>query len=265
VACAGGDQAFLKTNVPAALPQLLAEADGLAALARVAPATLRIPRVLGKGLAAGQALLLLSWLDLDAPAATASRWQQLGRALAQLHGAGLAAGPGADRFGWEHDNYIGSTPQPNAWLSDWAPFFVQRRLQPQLRLAAASGLAFRHVESLLERVQRELAPHRPDPVLVHGDLWCGNAGLLVDSEADGALYDPAVYRGDREVDLAMAGLFGGFPAAFFQGYQQQWRLPSGAEKRCQIYNLYHLLNHANLFGGSYRNQAQQCIDRLVHC
>lgn len=262
VACADGAFAFLKTNAAAALPRLQAEADGLAALASFAPGSLRLPLVLGSGVVASQALLLLSWLELDA-AASAGRWQQLGRALAQLHQNSIGAGPGAGRFGWQHDNFIGSSPQRNGYRADWAAFFLEQRLQPQLRQAAASGLAFRGVDALLERVADRLGSHRPAPVLVHGDLWSGNAGLLRDPAVCGAIYDPAVYRGDREVDLAMARLFGGFPPAFFSGYEQEWPLPAGAAARWPIYDLYHLLNHANLFGGGYRQQVQHCIDGLL--
>ena len=103
--------------------------------------------------------------------------------------------------------------------------------------------------------------HGAEPCLVHGDLWAGNGALLVDGR--GAIFDPAVYWGDREVDLAMAHLFGGFPACFFAGYEGRWPLPPGHRQRREIYNLYHLLNHANLFGGGYWRQAQASIDALL--
>ena len=167
----------------------------------------------------------------------------------------------AAAFGWPQANFIGSGPQPNGWDPDWGRFFVQRRLAPQLELLARGGSPLERAESLLAWAADQLAEHRPEPALVHGDLWSGNAALTADGR--GAIFDPAVYRGDREVDLAMAQLFGGFPAAFFDGYNAEWPLPADHRRRIALYNLYHLLNHANLFGGSYRLQCQASIDRLL--
>jgi fructosamine-3-kinase len=113
---------------------------------------------------------------------------------------------------------------------------------------------------LLEALPAWLGRHQPEPCLVHGDLWGGNAGLLAAGGA--AIFDPAVYRGDREVDLAMARLFGGFPATFFGGYQQEWPLPAGHQGRVELYNLYHLLNHANLFGGGYWQRSAASVEAL---
>jgi fructosamine-3-kinase len=189
----------------------------------------------------------------------AGQWRALGAALAALHRHSLG---GATRYGWNRDNYIGAGPQPNGWCSDWGRFFVERRLKPQLDWLASNGGALRGSEELLRRVPEWLAGHDAQPCLVHGDLWSGNAALTVDGA--GAVFDPAVYRGDREVDLAMARLFGGFPPSFFQGYEQEWPLPSGHRSRVSLYNLYHLLNHANLFGGSYQQQAQASLDGLLN-
>jgi fructosamine-3-kinase len=257
---ADGRVLFLKTNRASALPLLQAEASGLWALASVAPADLQVPRPLAVGRAGDQALLLLPWLELTG-AGDSRAWLQLGRALARLHRASLGTGPGQGRFGWSHDNAIGATPQPNGWWQGWGPFFCQQRLGHQLRLAAARGQAYRDSERLLALAMDRLQAHACQAVLVHGDLWSGNAALI--SGGGGALFDPAVYRGDREVDLAMARLFGGFPEAFFEGYEAEWPLPVEAHGRQDLYNLYHLLNHALLFGGGYRHQAQQCIDRLL--
>ena len=127
--------------------------------------------------------------------------------------------------------------------------------------AAQRGCPFARSEALLERAGELLADHGCSPVLVHGDLWSGNAALLADGT--GAVFDPAAYWGDREVDLAMARLFGGFPEAFFAGYQGSWPLPADWPQRLELYNLYHLINHANLFGGGYQAQAQDVIDRLL--
>lgn len=257
---ADGRALFLKTNRASALPLLQAEASGLRALAAVAPDDLQVPMPLAVGRAGDQALLLLPWLDLTA-AGDSRAWQQLGRSLARLHRASLANGPGQGRVGWDHDNWIGATPQPNGWWPSWGAFFCQQRLGHQLRLAAVKGQPYRNSEALLALALERLEHHSCQAVLVHGDLWSGNAALV--SGGAGALFDPAVYRGDREVDLAMARLFGGFPEAFFAGYEADWPLPADTHSRVELYNLYHLLNHALMFGGGYRHRAQDCIDRLL--
>ncbi|MEI8252100.1 MAG: fructosamine kinase family protein [Synechococcus sp. ELA057] len=263
--CGDGTLLFAKGGEASALPLLALEADGLAALAQAAAGSgLTIPAVLALERIGDQALLLLEWLDLAAGGTTAD-WWQLGASLARLHRASLErpCAPG-DRldgvYGWHRDNAIGRTPQANGWLGDWAEFVLQRRLEPQLRMLQQKGTPLRRGEQLLERARQLLAGHQPEPVLVHGDLWAGNASL---TSAGGAVFDPAVYRGDREVDLAMAQLFGGFPPAFFSGYQQSWPLPADHGSRVSLYNLYHLLNHANLFGGGYHAQAQACADSLL--
>jgi len=255
-----GRRLFAKTNQAAALPWLEAEAEGLRALAAVAPSDLTVPEPLLCGRIADQAVLVMPWLDLGSSAGV-EPWQQLGRSLAQLHRRSLTAGVGQGRFGWGQDNVIGSNRQPNGWSADWADFFVEQRLGYQLRLAARSGLSLNGAEQLLCAVRTWLRAHAPDPALVHGDLWSGNAALL--SGGGATLFDPAVHRADREVDLAMARLFGGFPRAFFDGYHQEWPLPDGHSQRVEVYNLYHLLNHANLFGGGYQQQAQQSINALL--
>jgi fructosamine-3-kinase len=262
---ADGSRLFAKTGPAAtAMPLLEAEVDGLAALAAVAdPSRLAVPSPLALGTVAGEAVLVLPWLEL---AGESDGWRGLGAALADLHRRSLA-GPlgagdrGAAAFGWACDNRIGSTPQENGWLEDWGLFFVRRRLGPQLeRLSRRSG-PLPGAELVLERAQGWLGRHHPEPCLVHGDLWSGNAGPLADGR--GAIFDPAIHRADREVDLAMARLFGGFPAAFFAGYEAEWPLPDGHRKRIYLYNLYHLLNHANLFGGSYGGQAIRLMERLL--
>jgi len=264
---ADGRQWFLKSNGAEALPLLLAEAEGLRALARWARPPLLVPAPLGVGLLAGQALLLLPWLVLSSASgssgsgASGDGWFGVGVGLADLHRASAESGTSKGRFGWSRDNVIGSNPQINSWDNDWGRFFVDWRLAPQLRWAADQGQKLRGAKQLLELVPHWLGGHQVKPALVHGDLWSGNAALL--ASGGGALFDPAVYWGDREVDLAMAQLFGGFPKAFFAGYESSWPLEPGAQDRVASYNLYHLLNHANLFGGGYWFQAQSCIDGLL--
>ena len=263
LALADGRRLFAKTGpVSSALTLLEAEADGLAALAAAAdPQRLAVPTPLALGVVAGQAVLVLPWLEL-----AGGDWRGLGAALADLHRRSLA-GPlregdrGATAFGWPQDNRIGASPQANGWLEAWGEFFMERRLAPQLERLARAGHPLPGADALLARTPDWLAGHRPEPCLAHGDLWSGNAGVLADGR--GAIYDPAVHRADREVDLAMAQLFGGFPAAFFEGYAGEWPLPDNHRQRVDLYNLYHLLNHANLFGGAYTAQAGRLIARLL--
>jgi len=263
-----GGRLFAKTNSLEALPLLEAEAEGLEALACAAAGTdLRVPAPLAVGVAGSQAVLVLPWLELAGSASGAAdgAWRQLGAALASLHRNSLkrpcTPGDRPGRFGWPRDNAIGAGPQPNGWLESWGRFFAERRLAPQLeRLERRLG-ALRGGQALLERVPDWLDGHGADPCLVHGDLWSGNAAL--DRGGHGVIFDPAVHRADREVDLAMARLFGGFPAPFFAGYEAAWPLPGSHRRRVPLYNLYHLLNHANLFGGSYADQAQAVIAELL--
>lgn len=266
---ADGSRLFAKTNGASSLPLLEAEADGLQALAAAAGEEgPRVPVPLACGLAGPSAVLVLPWLDLESgrSAAHGPQWHRLGAALAGLHRHSLTRSCVVeDRvgtvFGWPRDNVIGAFPQRNGWDDDWGRFFVERRLAPQLEHLARSGTPLRQAPSLLERAGQWLAEHQPEPCLVHGDLWSGNAAITAGGQ--GAIFDPAVYRGDREVDLAMARLFGGFPEAFFEGYEAAWPLPAGHRFRRDLYNLYHLLNHANLFGGSYLGQCQASIDTLL--
>jgi fructosamine-3-kinase len=263
---ASGAQLFAKLNSRSALAMLQAEADGLRALAAVVADSREAMPSLPEPLAVGefdhQALLVLSWLELSGRSGPGG-WCDLGAALARLHQQSRSQNAGRG-FGFPRDNFIGATPQFNGWRADWGRFFSERRLAPQLALLGHRGVEPEGHSGLLERVVEQLAGHQPEPVLVHGDLWSGNAGLLV--QGGGALFDPAVYWADREVDLAMARLFGGFPPAFFDGYDSTWPLPAGSARRVDLYNLYHLLNHANLFdggwGGGYGRQAEAVIRRL---
>jgi fructosamine-3-kinase len=147
-------------------------------------------------------------------------------------------------------------------MDRWPAFFRDRRLAPQLALAAHNGFTTLQApgQRLLEVIPA-LLPHEPPPSLLHGDLWGGN--WLADARGEPIIFDPAVYHGDREADLAMTRLFGGFGRAFYEAYQGAWPLPPGSQMRTELYNLYHVLNHANLFGGSYANQASSMIEHLL--
>jgi protein-ribulosamine 3-kinase len=244
---------FVKVGPLSVLPMLTAEAQGLAAIQ--ATQAIRVPSVLALGEAEQQAYLCLEWLDLH-PASGRSH-ALLGEQLAVLHRVH------SDRFGFSTDNFIGSTPQANAYCATWTQFFRERRLQPQLELAASNGADAHCIDRGRALAQRldALLDTRPLASLVHGDLWGGNWGVT----ADGApvIFDPAVYHGDRETDLAMTRLFGGFDAAFYAAYEAVWPLPAGARTRFKLYNLYHVLNHYNLFGGGYLAQARTMIEQLL--
>ncbi|NEO89146.1 MAG: phosphotransferase [Moorea sp. SIO3G5] len=164
------------------------------------------------------------------------------------------------KFGWNQNNTIGSTPQVNQWMSDWVEFFVEYRLGYQFQLARRRSGHFPKQNQLLAVVPK-LLDHQPQPSLVHGDLWGGNAAITMAGEP--VIFDPATYVGDREVDIAMTELFGGFPAAFYRGYNEVWPLEQGYKRRKNLYNLYHILNHFNLFGSGYESQANRMIDQIL--
>jgi fructosamine-3-kinase len=167
-------------------------------------------------------------------------------------------------FGWYRDNTIGSTPQSNAWQDDWVTFLRERRLGYQLELAAENGFRGRlqqRGEVLLDALGEFFTTYRPVPSLLHGDLWAGNR--TADEHGRPVIFDPAVYYGDREADVAMTRLFGGFGAGFYRAYEANWALDDGAGARTDLYNLYHVLNHLNLFGEGYLARALAMLDRLL--
>ncbi|HEX8962740.1 MAG TPA: fructosamine kinase family protein [Rhodocyclaceae bacterium] len=244
---------FIK-RVPAAdAARLDAEAAGLAALR--ATGAVRVPEVLGRGGDARESWLVLERLELHG--LDRASGAALGHALAQLHRTR------GGQFGWSAPNFIGLAPQDNTPDDSWPLFYGRRRLLPQLLKARSNGLERVYVdkgERLAERVAAFFVGDHPAPSLLHGDLWSGNAGRLPDGTP--VIFDPAVYYGDREADVAMAELFGGFPESFYAAYREAWPLSEGFETRKTLYNLYHILNHFNLFGAGYLGQAKRMIDRL---
>lgn len=251
---AGGTRFFAKLATAAQLPVFEAEVDGLAALA--ASASLCTPAVLACGAAEGHAFLVLEHLEL-APLQSAADGTRFAEALVALH-----RDTGA-RFGWPRDNFIGRTPQHNGERDNWARFVVEQRLRPQFALARDKGFDAelqRQGERLFERVPALFLDYRPQPSLLHGDLWHGNAAVLADGTP--VVFDPAVHRGDRESDLAMSELFGGFPSAFYAAYRRAWPLHEDYERRKLLYSLYHVLNHLNLFGRAYLREALRLTTRL---
>jgi fructosamine-3-kinase len=249
----GQGPVFLKTNTADAGWMLAAEADGLAALA--AAGALRVPAVLGHGEAEGSAWLALEWLELRAPSAESEA--ALGAGLARQH-----AEPGP-HFGWRRDNAIGASPQANTPHDDWGEFFTRRRIGAQLELGRCNGLPAALLAQgarLVERIPQLLAGREVAPALLHGDLWGGNRAA--DAAGGPVVFDPAVHYGDPECDLAMTRLFGGFDRAFYDAYDAVLPPAPGWQQRLPLYQLYHVLNHANLFGGGYVRQAGALMDAI---
>jgi fructosamine-3-kinase len=245
---------FVKVAPVARAAALAAEAEALGELA--AARAIRVPAVLGRGTTGANAFLALEWIEFGR--ARPGTEAGLGEQLARLHGVTAA------RFGWHRENTIGANAQRNAWTADWVEFFARQRIGFQLDLAERGGHGGRWLERgrrLVEQLPALLAGHRPPPSLLHGDLWGGN--WAADASGAPVIFDPATYYGDREADLAMTRLFGGFGREFYAAYESAWPLDAGAEARRDLYNLYHVLNHLNLFGGGYRGQAEAMIERLL--
>lgn len=254
VAGDGAQCYFVKLDANARLPAFSAEADGLAALS--ATGCVRTPAVFGCEQDEHHAFLILEHLDLR-PVSSPEDGARFGEALAALHRCE------GEHFGWASDNYLGASPQINTPGDNWSRFVIERRLRPQFDLARRNGYGGelqRSAERLLERIPALFLDYRPRPSLVHGDLWHGNAGMLPDGSP--VLFDPAIHYGDRESDLAMAELFGGFPTAFHTAYRRALPLNEGYEQRKLLYSLYHILNHLNLFGRGYLGEATRLVARL---
>jgi fructosamine-3-kinase len=249
-----GDRAyFVKLNQASQIAMFEAEAAGLREIWETR--TIRVPQPICYGTEGATGYLVLEWIELDRR--NSQSWETMGHHLAALHRTTSGSG-----FGWQRSNTIGSTPQPNPWTNDWREFWVNQRIGFQLRLANRRGGHFPRQEQLLRAIPDLLANHHPQPALVHGDLWSGNAAISAAGEP--VIFDPATYYGDREVDVAMTELFGGFPPEFYRGYNQAFPLDGGYKRRKTLYNLYHILNHYNLFGGSYEYQANQMIEQLLN-
>jgi fructosamine-3-kinase len=249
----GSGRIFLKTGPVAAIDMFAAEAEGLSEIALAN--ALRVPEVLAVGETSSTAFLALEWLPFERPGKACE--ERLGQQLAAMHRTT------ADRFGWHRDNTIGLTPQHNPWSAEWVAFFREHRLGYQLELAATNGYRGELEQEgarLLQRLPSLFENYRPLPSLLHGDLWGGNWAA---SGGEPVIFDPAVYYGDRETDLAMTRLFGGFGRAFYDAYEAAWPLQPGSARRQELYQLYHVLNHLNLFGGGYRGRALALIRSLV--
>jgi len=250
----GQDPVFLKMNRPERIAMFESEMLGLKLLR--ATGVIRVPRPYGVGQVDGCSMLVMEGIELRTQAGPSGQ-STLGKKLANLHGTGSPNG----KFGAAFDNYIGATEQANSWNDSWADFFVENRLRFQMQLAAQNGRPFSQAERLLDRVHQMLSIHQPVPSLLHGDLWSGNVGF--DEQGSPVIFDPATYYGDAECDMAFTSVFGGFTDDFYRAYREIRHSPENEEILHQIYNLYHILNHWNLFGGGYGEQAGQMMDRIL--
>mmetsp|Transcript_101940 Transcript_101940/g.207183 ORF Transcript_101940/g.207183 Transcript_101940/m.207183 type:complete len:386 (-) Transcript_101940:665-1822(-) len=254
---------------------LRAEYEGVKAMADTS--TIRVPAPIafgthGESASNSRAFALFEYLEFCG--AGPNGQFELGVALARMHRAGVSPN-GGKPFGFPVDNTIGATFQPNLpWHSDWADFWDEHRLGHMLKLTSnAGGCSGEQIAALRAKTRELLSPESRggDPVvasIVHGDLWGGNKGFCRDPSAPSGIaptvFDPASYYGDREVDVAMTYLFGGFTGDFYQGYESVWPLSEGHEKRRTVYNLYHILNHDVLFGGGYVRQARGMIEQILN-
>ena len=245
-----GSIAFLKWNQNAQEDMFKVEAKGLGLL-RTANTNLSIP----KTLAISEKYLLLDWIQEDGGKPDSSH--AFGVELAKLHSKSNSS------FGLDHDNFIGKLKQSNTYHSNWPDFFALERIEPQVKMGVESGKLTRSLLRDIEQLYKKLGSifPREEPALLHGDLWSGNFMFTKSGEA--SIYDPAVYFGHREMDLSMTRLFGGFSSDFYNGYNDQFPLEPGFEDRVTLCNLYPILVHANLFGGSYCRQAENIVKNYV--
>lgn len=243
---------FVKLNRPGRMSMLQAEAFGLERLGQAK--RLRVPKVVACGAGSHNAYLVLEWLNLRP--LDDRGMARLGAQLADLHRVT------EQQFGWGRDNTIGTTPQANRWETDWVAFFRERRLAPMLVSVEGINPALAELgRPVMARIERLFDHYRPVPSLLHGDLWQGNVSM--DERGAPVIFDPAIYFGDRETDLAMTELFGGLSPAFYAEYQKAWPLDEGYARRRDLYQLYHILNHVILFGSAYVTSAHRLLQRLL--
>lgn len=243
---------FVKTNRKELAFMFVAEEKGLEAL--YASNSIKVPEPISYGVSGQECYFIMEWLNLHGQ----PKGDLFGSKMAELHRVTH------EKFGFIMDNSIGSTPQLNSWSDNWIEFWQQHRLGYQLQLAKQNGLKSRFIEKgwlLSESTPLFFNTYHPVASLLHGDLWSGNWGA--DEAGVPVIFDPATYYGDREADLAMMELFGHPGRAFYNAYQEAFPLDEGFSIRKTFYNLYHILNHANMFGGGYASQAETMIDRLL--
>lgn len=246
-----GEVYFAKANSAGFLRLFEAEAKALTEIASTR--TVRVPDPVCHGISGDRSFLVMEFLETSRDGGSAQR--KLGQDLARLHRMEQP------HFGWKIDNAIGATNQPNPASDDWIEFYREHRLIHQFELAQKKGQFFQGIELLLERLPNFFSEYKPIPSLLHGDLWGGN--FACDTEGQPYVFDPASYYGDREADIAFTYMFGGFSTEFYKSYEEIFPLDPGFEIRKNLYNLYHELNHYNLFGGEYARSAQSSINHLL--
>ena len=200
-------------------------------------------------------LLLMEWIDMQD-----GNQKKLGQGLGEMHLKANGVNP--KKFGYPIEGYIGTTNQIRGWENNWIDCFINLRIKPQLSLLKNSFLGIKTLREINEKIRSELISHVPINTLVHGDLWSGNIGINVNGK--GVIFDPASWWADSEVDIAMTKLFGGFSKEFYEEYHKIIPKKEGFEKRIIIYNFYHVINHANMFGGSYFNQVEDYIKAILN-
>jgi fructosamine-3-kinase len=242
---------FLKQNRKSFLPFFEAEALALEEIKNTD--SVRVPEVITFGVTDDSAFLVLEFIHEGM--SNHKGQKELGIQLANLHKIKKPY------YGWNRDNCIGATPQPNPSTQDWVSFYRDSRLLHQFDLAHKKSVIFDGEETLINNLEFFFHDYSPHPSLLHGDLWGGNTGYT--QEGAPFIFDPASYYGDRETDLAFTYMFGGFNSSFYQGYEETFPLHSGFSIRKILYNLYHELNHFNLFGGGYADSAQSSINQLI--
>ena len=245
----GRKRFFVKIDDESSAPHFEAEAKSLALLQQAAD--VKIPKVICTGVANQNSYLVLEHLNLSDGEST--DWYEMGKQLAKLH---LHT---EQHYGCHFNNFIGKTAQVNPWTDDWASFFSDFRIAKLLQLMANRGIRFLDIDKAREQIYELLKGYQPKASLLHGDLWRGNVAFFKHAPV---IFDPASYFGDRETDLAMSELFGAFPQTFYQGYEAIWPLSEGYQQRKPIYQLYHILNHALMFGGHYMDAAKTTLNKI---
>jgi len=199
-------------------------------------------------------ILLIEWIDMQN-----LDQKKLGKGLGEMQLKSAESNP--KKFGFPVEGFIGTTDQKKGWENNWLDCFLNLRIMPQLSIINSNFLDQATINNVKEKIKIELLNHKPINTLVHGDLWSGNVGI--DKSGKGVMFDPASWWADNEVDIAMTKLFGGFGKEFYEEYHKIFPIKEGFEKRIIIYNFYHILNHANMFGGSYINQVKNYVQAIL--
>lgn len=246
----GKQRFFVKTNEKIHRPNFEAEAEGLKHFSNTH--LFKVPKIICTGVVSDHSFLVLEHIAMTQ--GNEQSWFHFGQKLAELHKTHTQ-----ERYGWQQDNFVGLTPQPNLWQKKWGYFFAEQRIGFMLQLLTEKGHISVNIDAVVEAIKHLLLGHKPTASMLHGDLWQGNTGFF---NHQPVLFDPALYFGDRETDLAMSELFSRFPESFYQGYEDVWPLKADYQYRKPVYQLYHVLNHALLFGGHYLDSAKLTLKNL---